>query len=116
MTCGALFSAGILLAGGFIQLLVDSNEQFDDMGGYDWFPWAFAVAGMTIACLACFEIMLDCLIEDYVSSKRKECEGRSESFIEHQTDPSSNDDKLMEAQVPEASPGTSLNATCKINQ
>ena len=69
MTCGALFLAGILLAGGFIHLLVDSNEQFDDMGGYDWFPWAFAVAGMTIACLACFEIMLDCLIEDYVSSR-----------------------------------------------
>lgn len=90
--------------------MVDSNEQFDDMGGGDWFPWAFAVAGVTIAFLACFEIVLDRLIEDYVSSKRKENEGRTGSLIEHQADPSSNDDRLMEAQVLEASHGTSLNA------
>lgn len=110
VTCGVLFSAGILLAGAFVHLLVDSNEQFDDMGGGDWFPWVFAVAGVTIAFLACFEIVLDRLIEDYMSSKRKENEGRTGSLIEHQADPSSNDDRLMEAQVLEASHGTSLNA------
>jgi hypothetical protein len=59
VTCGVLFSAGILLAGGFVHLSVDSNEQFEVMGVGDWFPWAFAVAGVTIVCLACFEIVLD---------------------------------------------------------
>ena len=45
-----------------------------------------------------------------MSSKRKENEGRTGSLIENQSEPSSNDDRLMEAQVLEASPSTSLNA------
>ena len=32
VSCGVLFSAGVLLAGGFVHLLVDSNEKFSEMG------------------------------------------------------------------------------------
>ncbi len=97
VTCGVLFSAGILLAGGFVHLLADSNEQFEEMGGGDWFPWAFAVAGATIVCLACFEIVLDRLIENYVSNTSGGNEGTTEFPVENQEDLNSNDEGPMYA-------------------
>lgn len=44
ISCGVLFSAGVLLAGGFVHLLNDSNETFLNLG-YDTFQWAFLIAG-----------------------------------------------------------------------
>ena len=38
ITCGILFSAGVLLAAGFVHMLNDSNEDFLD-AGVDNFPW-----------------------------------------------------------------------------
>lgn len=44
VSCGVMFSAGVLLAGGFVHLLNDSNETFLNLG-YDDFQWAFLIAG-----------------------------------------------------------------------
>lgn len=72
VTCGVLFSAGILLAGGFVHLLKDSAEQFAEMeGGEDNFPWAFAISGITIVGLSCVEIMLDRGLENYMNGSRE---------------------------------------------
>lgn len=68
VTCGVLFSAGVLLAAGFVHLLVDGNEQFTNMG-IDNFPWAFSISGITIVCLMSFEIGLDRWIDDYMKKK-----------------------------------------------
>lgn len=87
ITCGVLFSAGILLAGGFVHLLVDSNEQFAKLG-IENFPWASAIAGMTILCLACIEIALDRGLDKYMDSHHKreaEDDNCSDTFTEDAT-------------------------------
>ena len=67
VTCGVMFSAGVLLAGGYVHMLGDSStqfEQFHDTG----FPWPFAIAGATIVVLACVEIAMERVIGDIVLS------------------------------------------------
>ena len=44
ITCGVLFSAGVLLAGGFVHLVSDSHDDFQELNITD-FQWAFAIAG-----------------------------------------------------------------------
>lgn len=73
VSSGVLFSGGVLLAGGFVHLLGDSNEQFSSMG-YE-FPWAYFVAGTTIAALACIELTLDRLIGDYLGAHQEKSDG-----------------------------------------
>eukprot|EP00956_Cyclotella_meneghiniana_P017579 scaffold28858_cov71-Cyclotella_meneghiniana.AAC.4 len=46
VTSGTMFSAGVLLAAGFVHLLVDSNETVSEVCGEECFPWSFAVAGI----------------------------------------------------------------------
>ena len=70
ITCGILFSAGVLLAGGFVHMLNDSNEDFLD-AGVDNFPWAFAISGVTVACLMCFEIALERVLGGYMKKKQE---------------------------------------------
>lgn len=67
ITCGVLFSAGVLLAGGFVHLLVDGNEQFEETGVAN-FPWAFSIAGGTILFLVCFELILDRVLDKKLNS------------------------------------------------
>jgi len=69
VTCGVLFSAGVLLAAGLSHLLVDGNEQFANLG-IDSFPWAFSISGFTIVCLMSFEIGLDRWLDDYMNKKK----------------------------------------------
>jgi len=71
ITCGILFSAGVLLAAGFVHMLNDSNEDFID-AGVDNFPWAFSISGVTVACLMCFEIALDRVLGDYMKKKQED--------------------------------------------
>ena len=70
ITCGILFSAGVLLAAGFVHMLNDSNEDFLD-AGVDNFPWAFSISGVTVACLMCFEIALDRVLGNYMKKKQE---------------------------------------------
>eukprot|EP00581_Thalassiosira_minuscula_P009597 CAMPEP_0183706618 /NCGR_PEP_ID=MMETSP0737-20130205/3386_1 /TAXON_ID=385413 /ORGANISM="Thalassiosira miniscula, Strain CCMP1093" /LENGTH=215 /DNA_ID=CAMNT_0025934067 /DNA_START=11 /DNA_END=655 /DNA_ORIENTATION=- len=65
ISCGVIFSSGVLLAGGFVHLLPDADAQFSEVGAE--FPWAFCVSGSTIVGLACIEIILDRVIEDYIT-------------------------------------------------
>ena len=58
VTSGIMFSAGVLLAAGFVHLLVDSNETFSEVCGEECFPWSFTVAGFTVTCLVSFEMFL----------------------------------------------------------
>ena len=58
ITCGVLFSAGVLLAGGFVHLVSDSHDDFQELNITD-FQWAFAIAGGTVAVLASLELALD---------------------------------------------------------
>ena len=74
VTCGVLFSSGVLLAGGFVHLLGDSNEQFTDLG-IDNFPWAFFVSGSTILGLTCIEMVLDRAMEG--CTKKKEVKAQT---------------------------------------
>ena len=62
--------SGVLLAGGFVHLLGDSNKQFEDLGD-DNFPWAFFVAATTIVGLVSLEIVLDRVLGDYLQCKHK---------------------------------------------
>ena len=62
VTCGVMFSAGVLLAGGFVHMLGDSSEQFEEYAPN--FPWAFAVAGGTVVLLAVVEIAMERVLED----------------------------------------------------
>lgn len=48
VSCGVLFSAGVLLAGGFVHLLNDSNQTFLNLG-YDNFQWAFLISGKDVS-------------------------------------------------------------------
>ena len=71
ITCGILFSAGVLLAAGFVHMLNDSNEDFID-AGVDNFPWAFSISGVTVVCLMCFEIALDRVLANYMKKKQED--------------------------------------------
>lgn len=69
VTCGVVFSAGVLLAGGFVHLLSDCNDQFEELDITN-FQWAFAIAGITVVGLECLEITLDRLFDNYVHSEK----------------------------------------------
>ncbi|KAL7539756.1 hypothetical protein ACHAWF_006497 [Thalassiosira exigua] len=97
VSCGVLFSGGVLLAGGFVHLLGDSNEQFSKMGYA--FPWAYFVAGATIAGLACIELTLDRFIGDYMKSHQRKNEASGDDVsndLGTAEDPSTQ--SLLEAQ------------------
>mmetsp|Transcript_6400 Transcript_6400/g.9391 ORF Transcript_6400/g.9391 Transcript_6400/m.9391 type:complete len:309 (+) Transcript_6400:75-1001(+) len=63
VTSGVLFSAGVLLAGGFVHLLFDSNEQFEELSILN-FQWAFAITGITVVLLECLELALERVIDN----------------------------------------------------
>lgn len=84
ISCGVVFSAGVLLAGGFVHLLFDSDEQFHEMG-IDNFPWALSIAGATIMGLACFEIVLDRAVGKYVTRLESKEENNSQTPTEMPT-------------------------------
>ena len=75
VTCGVMFSAGVLLAGGFVHMLGDSSEQFEDYAPD--FPWAFAVAGATVVLLACVEIAMERVLENVLPAKKDKQEEKS---------------------------------------
>ena len=81
ITCGVLFSAGVLLAAGFVHLLVDSNEQFTEMA-IDNFLWAFSISGVTIVCLMCFEIVLDRVIDNYMNKKAEKDDDGNDGVVD----------------------------------
>lgn len=57
LSCGAAFSAGVLLAGGLVHLLPASDGAFGARGSA--FPWASSVAGAAMVGLTCVELVLD---------------------------------------------------------
>jgi len=61
VSCGVIFSVGVLIAGGFVHMLSDANEQFDDLDVE--FQWAFAITGGTIVALYCFEVSMHRLVD-----------------------------------------------------
>lgn len=71
VSSGVLFSAGILIAGGFCHLLPDSNEQFDELGVTD-FVWAFAITGLTVVCLACVEMAIGGIVASLKDHEKQE--------------------------------------------
>ena len=70
ITCGVLFSAGVLLAGGFVHLVSDSHDDFQELNITD-FQWAFAIAGGTMAVLASLELALDRAFDDHIHKKKE---------------------------------------------
>ena len=69
VTSGTMFSAGVLLAAGFVHLLVDSNETVSEVCGEECFPWSFAVAGFTVTCLVSLEMFLTGIIMNTYGGK-----------------------------------------------
>ena len=80
VTCGVLFSAGVLLAGGFVHLISDSDDDFQELNITD-FQWAFAIAGGTVAVLACLELALDRAFDDHIH-KKKESQAKKQNLSE----------------------------------
>ncbi|KAL3925787.1 MAG: hypothetical protein SGILL_000168 [Bacillariaceae sp.] len=73
VSSGVLFSAGILIAGGFCHLLVDSNEAFTEELDINDFVWAFAIAGGTVVCLACVEMAMGNIIGRFTDKSKDRC-------------------------------------------
>ena len=61
VSCGVLFSVGVLVAGGLVHLLPDSNEEFKDLGVE--FQWGSTIAGGTVVVLSCIEMTMERHIE-----------------------------------------------------
>lgn len=70
VSCGVLFSAGVLLAGGFVHLLNDSNQTFLNLG-YDNFQWAFLIAGITIVLLTNMEIVVSRMLDKLLLRRKQ---------------------------------------------
>jgi zinc transporter ZupT len=69
ITCGVLFSAGVLLAGGLVHLLFDSREHFEE-AGIESFQWAEAITGVTVVAL----VSLEWVVDSFMASTNKASE------------------------------------------
>ncbi|KAL3903768.1 MAG: hypothetical protein SGILL_010322, partial [Bacillariaceae sp.] len=78
VSSGVLFSAGILIAGGFCHLLVDANEAFSEDLDITNFVWAFAISGGTVVCLACVEMALGSIVTRIADKSQDECDVANE--------------------------------------
>ena len=98
VSCGVLFSVGVLVAGGFVHLLTDCNEQFEELGVE--FQWGSTIAGCTVVVLSCVEMSMD----RYMESRRAARNGDVASNV-------GNKEEATYDSVDETSPPNSLSTS-----
>ena len=123
VTCGVMFSAGVLLAGGFVHMLGDSSEQYEEYA-LD-FPWAFAAAGGTVMLLACVEIAMERVMEGVLHAKKdkeeesgKSCEEADADAAPGQANEEAHDDGAChghEVHLDQTNPFSAILLTCALS-